>query len=210
MPHAVILANGTPPSPSLLNQALAGAALFLCADGGANAARALRVKPAAIVGDFDSVTPETLAHFQGVPQIRDTDLERTDTEKAIDYALAQGHLDSITLLGASAGRLDHVVGHLGLLRKYAARIRLVIQDDDARAYVATQDVTLDAPRGTVISFFAIGAPVEHLTTENLRFPLTDVTLDLGVQDSVSNVVDATPAKIRFRRGHLLVIEAKNP
>ena len=210
MPHAVILANGTPPSPSLLNQALAGAALFLCADGGANAARALGVKPAAIVGDFDSVMPETLAHFRGVPQIRDTDLERTDTEKAIDYALAQGHLDSITLLGASAGRLDHVVGHLGLLRKYAARIRLVIQDDDARAYVATQDVTLDAPRGTVISFFAIGAPVEHLTTENLRFPLTDVTLDLGVQDSVSNVVDATPAKIRFRRGHLLVIEAKNP
>jgi len=162
------------------------------------------------VGDFDSVTPETLAHFQGVPHVRDTDLERTDTEKAIDYALAQGQLDSITLLGASAGRLDHVVGHLGLLRKYAGRIRLVIQDDAARAYVATQDVTLDAPPGTVISFFAIGAPVEHLTTENLRFPLTDVTLDLGVQDSVSNVVDATPAKIRFRRGHLLVIEAKNP
>jgi len=52
--------------------------------------------------------------------------------------------------------------------------------------------------------------VEHLTTENLRFPLTDVTLDLGVQDSVSNVVDKTPATIRFRRGHLLVIEAKSP
>ena len=208
MPHAVILANGTPPSPSLLNQALTGATLFLCADGGANAARQLGVKPAAIVGDFDSVTPETLAHFKGVPHVRDTDTERTDTEKAIDSALAH-RLESITLLGASAGRLDHVVGHLGLLRKYAGRVRLVIQDDAARAYVATQDVTLDAPRGTVISFFAIGAPVEHLTTENLRFPLTDVTLDLGIQDSVSNVVDKTPARIKVRRGHLLVIET-NP
>jgi len=210
MPHAVILANGTPPSPSLLNQALAGATLFLCADGGANAARALGVKPAAIVGDFDSVTPETLAHFQGVPQIRDTDLERTDTEKAIDYAMAQGRFDTITLLGASAGRLDHVVGHLGLLRKYAGRARLVMEDEDARAYVATQDVTLDAPEGAVISFFAVGAPVEGLTTENLRYPLENKTLELGVQDSVSNVVDRAPAKIRFRGGHLLVIQAKRP
>jgi thiamine pyrophosphokinase len=193
-----------------MNQALKNASLFLCADGGANTARALGVRPAAIVGDFDSVTKETVAHFNDVPQIRDTDLERTDTEKAIDYALTQGRFDSITLLGASAGRLDHVVGHLGLLRKYAGRVRLVMEDEDARAYVATQDVTLDAPQGAVISFFAVGAPVEGLTTENLAFPLQNRTLELGVQDSVSNVVDRAPAKIRFRRGHLLVIEAKRP
>ncbi len=210
MPHAVILANGTPPSSATLKRALADATLFLCADGGANAARALRVRPAAIVGDFDSVTPQTLAHFKDVPRIRDQDLERTDAEKAIDHVLSQGPFDSITLLGASAGRLDHVVGHIGLLRKYADRVRLTMEDEAARAYVATRDVTLEAPAGATVSFFAVGAPVEGVTTENLRFALTDRTLELGAQDSISNVVDRAPARIRFRRGHLLVIEAKSP
>ena len=210
MSDAVILANGTPPSLELLHRALEGNALFLCADGGANAARRLDVRPAAIVGDFDSVTPETLAYFAGVSQIRDEDQERTDTEKTIDYALAQGSLELITLLGASAGRLDHVIGHLAILRKYAGRVRLILEDEAIRAHVATSDTTLTVPAGSTVSFFAVGAPVEGLTTENLRFPLVNRTLELGAQDSLSNVVERTPARIRFRRGHLLVIEVKAP
>lgn len=209
MRHAVILANGTPPAANVFKEVLARAQLFLCADGGANTARALGATPAAIVGDFDSATPETLAHFTGVKQVRDEDLDRTDTEKAIEYALAQGSF-AITILGATSGRLDHVLGHVGLLRKYLGRARLVLESDDGRAYVASGDVALQCPRGTVVSFFAIGAPVEHLTTENLRYPLHDRTLDLGKQDSISNVVERTPAWIRFTRGTLLVIEVRNP
>jgi thiamine pyrophosphokinase len=210
MRHAVVLANGTPPAADLLHRALARSALFLCADGGANAARGLGVRPAAIVGDFDSITPETLTHFADVPKIRDEDQNRTDTEKAIEYALAQGAFDEITLLGATSGRLDHVLGHIGLLRKYLARVRLVMESGDGRAYVASADVELHCPRGTVVSFFAVGSPVEGVTTANLRYPLQGRTLELGIQDSISNVVEATPAWIRFKRGHLLVIEITNP
>ncbi len=210
MRHAVILANGTPPGANLLRQAVAGAQLFLCADGGANAARALGARPAAIVGDFDSVSPETLAHFTGVTLVRDEDEDHTDTEKAIEYALAQGAFDEITILGATCGRLDHVLGHVALLRKYLGRVRLVMEGAEGRAYVASGDVALQCSRGTVVSFFAVGGPVKHVTTENLRFPLRDRTLELGVQDSISNVVDQAPAWIRFKGGSLLVIEVTNP
>ena len=113
MARAVVLANGVPPTVDAVRRAIGRATLFVCADGGANTAREFRVKPAAIIGDLDSATAETLAHFRGVLQIRDTDTERTDTEKAIDYALAQGSFEEITLLGASTGRLDHVLGHVG-------------------------------------------------------------------------------------------------
>ena len=207
---AVILANGAPPAADLLRRALARSALFLCADGGANTARALGVRPAAIVGDFDSITPETAAHFVDVPQVRDLDQERTDTEKAIEYALAQGAFDEITLLGATSGRLDHVLGHVGLLRKYLGRVRLVMESGDGRSYVADADIELQCPRGTVVSFFALGAPVEGVTTENLRYPLRDRRLDLGFQDSISNVVEKTPAWIRVKQGTLLVVEVSNP
>lgn len=210
MRHAVILANGTPPAADSLHRALARSALFVCADGGANAARRIGVRPAAIVGDFDSVTPETLAHFRDVPQIRDTGEDRTDAEKAIEYALRQGSFEEITLLGAASGRLDHVIGHVGLLCKYLGRARIVMEGDDGRAYVAGTDVRLDCPRGTVVSFFAVAGPAEGVTTENLRYPLQNRTLEMGLQDSISNVVEATPAWIRLQRGTLLVVEVTNP
>jgi len=163
----------------------------------------------AIVGDFDSITSETLAHFENVPQVRDLDQERTDTEKAIEYALAQGAFDEITLLGATSGRLDHVLGHVGLLRKYLGRVRLVMESDDGRSYVGDADIELQCPRGTVVSFFAVGSAVE-LTTQNLRYPLENRTLELGIQDSISNVVEKSPAWIRVKRGTLLVVEVSNP
>jgi thiamine pyrophosphokinase len=210
MRHAVILANGTPPSAETLQRAIAGSSLFICADGGANTARALGVRPAAIVGDFDSVTPETLAHFAGVTLVRDADQERPDSEKAIEYAFAQGPLDEITLLGAESGRLDHVLGHIGLLRKYLGRGRLVLESDEARAYMASRDVKITCPAGTVVSFFAVGAPVEGVTTANFKYSLENRTLELGIQDSLSNVVESTPAWIRFRRGTLLVVEVTKP
>jgi len=210
MRQAVILANGAPPPHEVLQRAIGSSTLFICADGGANTARVLGVRPAAIIGDFDSVTPETLEHFADVPQIRDAGEDRTDTEKAIEHVLSKGRFQEITLLGASSGRLDHEMEHVGLMRRYLHRVRIVVESGFGRAYAANKDVKLECHPGTVISFFAIGAPVPGVTTVHLRYALENRTMDLGFQDSISNVVDATPAWIRFKRGTLLVVETTLP
>jgi thiamine pyrophosphokinase len=210
MNRAVILANGAPPTEGALRLAIANASIFVCADGGANVAARMGVKPAAIVGDLDSVTAETLAHFEDVPRILDGDTERTDTEKALDYALSKGSFEEVILLGASTGRLDHVLGHVSLLRRYRDRVRIVLEDGHGRAYLARGEQRLDCPAGTVVSFFAVGGPAEGVTTENLRYPLRDRVLALGAQDSISNVVDRAPAWIRVRRGDLIVLEVLRP
>ena len=210
MSHAVILANGVPPEPATIEAALEGASLFVCADGGANTARALGLTPDAIVGDFDSVTRETLAHFSNVPLVRDEDQERNDTEKAIEYVLSLGPREEIALLAASAGRLDHLIGHISLLRKFADRTTLVLRDNHGRSWLASGDVELDLPIGTTVSFFAVGAPAEGVTIENFRFPLTNVTLALGRRDSLSNVTSGRPARIRIARGELLISVVTRP
>jgi len=210
MPRAVILANGVPPTEEALRRAVARTSLFVCADGGANIARGMGVTPSAIIGDLDSVTAETLAHFKDVIHIRDADTERTDTEKALDYALEQGSFEEVILLGGSAGRLDHVLGHVSLLRRYRDRVRIVLEDAHGRAYLIRGEQRLDCPAGTVVSFFAVGSPAEGVTTENLRYPLRDRILELGGQDSISNVVDRTPAWIRVRRGDLILLEVVRP
>jgi len=210
MPNAVILANGFPPSRATLGRAIAQASLFVCADGGADIARQHGFTPHAIVGDLDSAAAATLAHFGQVPVVRDADTERTDTEKALDYALAKGPFDEVVILGASAGRLDHVLGHVSLLRRYRERARIVLEDDVARAWLASGTVTFDEPAGTVVSFFAVAGAAEGVTTTNLRYPLRDRRLELGLQDSVSNVIEASPARVEIARGELLIVQIKKP
>jgi thiamine pyrophosphokinase len=205
MPKAVILANGFPPSRETLNGAVARSALFVCADGGANTALRYGATPHAIVGDIDSTDPETLAAFRDVPVVRDPDSERTDAEKAVEWALARGSYEEITLLGASAGRLDHVLGNLSLLHRYRNRVRLVLEDDLMRAWLSRGEEILEEPPGTIVSFFAVGGPADGVTTENLRYPLRDRRLELGLQDSISNVVERTPAKIRVAHGELVLV-----
>ena len=210
MSRAVILANGVPPRADTLAHALEGAALFVCADGGANTARAAGVVPHAIVGDLDSAERDTLAHFASVEQVRDPEPDRTDTEKAIEWILARGAFDEITLLGASAGRLDHVLANLSLLRRYSDRVSLVLEDDHARSWLASGVVTLDVPVGTTVSFFAVGGPAEGVTTEHFRYALRGDRMDLGAQDSISNVTTGRPAQIRIARGELLVFVVTRP
>jgi len=210
MADAVILSNGTPPPREALARAVRAATLFICADGGANVAREYGLTPAAIVGDLDSARPETLVHFKHIPVHRDPDTERTDTEKAIEFVLERGPFAKVTIFGASEGRLDHVLGHLGLLRKYHARTRLELEDAHGRAYVARKEARLELPPGTVVSFFAVGGPAEGVTTENLRFALHNRTLALGAQDSISNVVERSPAVIRIGTGEILIVEVTRP
>lgn len=212
MRRAVILASGTPPTRATLEQAVRDAGRFVCADGGAETARAAELLPEAVIGDLDSASADTIAHFAavGVRIVRDVDIERTDTEKAIEYVLEREPVDEIAIYGATAGRLDHVLGNISLLHKFADRIRLVLEDDYASTWLASGIVTLDHPRGTVVSFFAAGGPAERVTTENLRYPLTNQTLELGSQDSISNEVTERPARIRIGSGRLVVVVVKRP
>ncbi len=210
MSRAVILANGVPPEPATLARALEEAGCFVCADGGANAARAAGLVPDAIVGDLDSADAETLRHFATVEQVRDASPDRSDTEKAIEWLLGRGPWDEIVLLGATAGRLDHVLGNLSVLRRYAGRVTIVLEDDHARSWLARGDVALDVPPGTTVSFFAVGGPAEGVTTEGFLYPLRDRRMDLGVQDSLSNVTTARPARIRVGSGEILVFVVTRP
>lgn len=210
MSLAVILAHGVPPSRETLARALARATLFVCADGAADTARAYGFEPDVIIGDLDSVTRETLDASSGARVLQDEDAERTDTEKAIGFVNARGGFTEIALLGASADRLDHVVGHLSLLLRYSDDVRIVLEDERGHAWVAGGDVALDHPPGTVVSFFAVGGPADGVTTQGLRYPLADCRMVLGVQDSISNVIEERPASVRVGRGRLLFFVVTRP
>lgn len=207
-PLALILANGHAPSKSLLNRHLADADVFVCADGGANAAAKLGVVPDLIIGDLDSILPGTVKRFSGVTARRIADQNSTDLEKALTWAQKNGY-KSIRVLGATGGRLDHTVGNLSALVKFSRKLAVTFHDADGDLYVVGTERHFDVPAGTTVSLLPLTL-CEGVMTRGLKWELRYESLALGQREGTSNLVVSSPVTVKLRRGDLLFFVASEP
>ena len=90
----VTVIGGGQPGPNDLNEALQLAPMCVAVDGGANLARDAGVEIAALVGDFDSVTPETLSQIPLARQFKLAEQETTDFDKALRHVSAPPQIDT--------------------------------------------------------------------------------------------------------------------
>jgi thiamine pyrophosphokinase len=205
MKKAVILANGKPPSGRVLNFHVDSSDLFICADGGANAAAALNVMPQVIIGDLDSVREATLKKFSKSKVIRIREQESTDLEKALAFAVAQG-CGSIVLLGATGGRIDHEIGNLSALFKYSRKTKIICIDKHGTLMPVAGNISIELPAGTTVSLLPLTS-CEGITTTGLRWNLKNETLKFGLREGTSNVVEKNPVTVRHRKGALVLFVA---
>ena len=199
---ALILANGEPPTKKLLKKLLAGSQLFVCADGGANAAARHGLKPDAIVGDMDSITQATLRKFHKSEVHKVVDDYSTDLEKALAWVTDKGfHI--ITVAGATGGRLDHFMGNLSAMVKFSPKAVITFIDDAGEWIFIDRAKDFALPVGSTVSLI----PLTHcdgIVTKGLRWNLNFESLELGVRDATSNVVDASPVHISVAKGNLIL------
>jgi thiamine pyrophosphokinase len=197
MKTVVVLAGG-PDAPAGL--ALPDGATVIAADGGAE----LGLPVELAVGDFDSITAETLAKAARVER-HPAEKDATDLELALDAALRL-EPERILVIGSAGGRLDHLLGSLLLL----AGERFAAVQVDARLGTATVHVVhgervLDGDPGELISLFALHGPAEGVVTDGLVYPLRGETLEPGSSRGTSNVFAASEARISVARGILLAV-----
>lgn len=198
-------------SPALLRAHLPRGATLVAIDAGAEALRAAGLTPHRLVGDMDSVTPGTLAHFEalGVPLERHPP-EKRDTDAALALAGLQreGDWDEVLFLGPGGGRVDHALANLHLLASASAWTRAHAIDDDAHTWMATpsRPLHLDLPIGSVLSVLPWDGRCEGVTYHGLRYHLEDATMDTGDPYGVSNVCLAPPQRVQVRVGRLLVVQ----
>jgi thiamine pyrophosphokinase len=200
--HALIIANGTLPDIETINPLTTSANIIICADGGANLARERGILPHLIIGDFDSVTGETLTFFQNTRQIKDPDQNSTDLEKSILYCINNG-ITSADIIGASGDRIDHTIASLGCFKKFGSRINLRMIDSAGVLTRINNTIHLSMKIGEKISFI----PVDRCTgirTENLQYSLENETLEIGVREGVSNSAIAENVTISVTTGTLLL------
>jgi thiamine pyrophosphokinase len=185
--------------------ALAAAAVpLLAADGGADHLARLGLRPAAVIGDLDSISPETRAWLGEALLIERPDQDRTDLDKALEYAFDDLGVDRLTVLAAVGGRLDHDLGNLGLLARLAMGEKLIFEDAGHRILAVAGEAELVAQPGETWSFWTYD-PSVRVTVDGVRWPIEEATIDAGGGPSISNEATADEVRVQASGGAVVVM-----
>lgn len=203
--HALVFANGEPPSAALVEELRQSADLVVAADGGAEKALAYGVRVDAVVGDLDSVGPNLMSLLPESAFHRVPAADRTDLEKAVEFCIDHG-AGSVDIVSAGGGRADHALANLSLLTGFRGRTRVRLIDDLFEIRLVEGEETVRAPVGTVVSLVALGT-CTGVTTRGLRWDLADATLTFGTR-GVHNEVSAPLATVAVREGDLLLFTGR--
>ena len=186
---------------------------ILAADSGMNALYAAAVIPDIIIGDFDSADEKILAFFQQNKAIDfctlNPEKDDTDTEFAIRESIRRG-ADSITIIGGTGTRLDHVLGNISLLGiGFEEHIPIELLDEHNRIRMIQKPLTLEKETqyGKYVSLIPYGGDVHGVTLWGFKYPLSDYTMGGFNSLGISNEIVDEKAVIELTGGSLLVIES---
>jgi thiamine pyrophosphokinase len=161
------------------------------------------MRPTAVVGDLDSISAETRAWLGEEIMVHRPSQDRTDLDKALEYAFDEIGITNLTVLAALGGRTDHDQGNLGLLVKLAMGEGLVFEGVDQRVLAVDGEATLTARPGESWSFWTFD-PTVRVTVDGVRWPVAGAALDAGSRPSISNEATSDEVQIRTAGGAVVV------
>ena len=210
---AVVFLNGHYEDEAWDRRLVGQADFVVAADGGARRLLALGLRPDVLVGDLDSLEPESAAALvdAGVPLVRHpVRKDFTDGELAVDEALARGAAS--VLLAGALGDLDHELGHLAVLRRLAARgvrARLVAPRLLVAVLQAPVRALLGGAAGARVSLAALSAGAE-LSLRGLSYPLDRHRLRADECLGLGNEAIAGEAVVDVHSGEAALLAAVDP
>ena len=183
---------------------------LICADGGANYARMLNVKPDIIIGDMDSIAAETRTFFNQTRfEMYPRQKDETDTELAITHAIKIG-ADKVTILGGLGSRMDHSLGNIYLLKRFVdVGIEAEIVNEKNRIRIIGKTTAFNFPIGTIVSILPIGGDVSGLTISGFEYPIKAGQMTIDKPYGISNVTNDNRQQIALEQGMLIIIVPKD-
>ena len=200
---SIIIANGDFVYTDRIRKQVESADRIVCADGGADHLTDIDISPDLILGDLDSIHPDTLRRFKDVEIIKDTDEYSTDTMKLIDHELSQ-RSDELLLLGATGGRIDHSLSNLSLLARYSDLIKISILDEKSETLFIKRSVTFNSIIHRKISLMILGSD-SSVTSEGLKWELDGESQQFS-PFGISNEVAYSPVTITVEGGGVFLFK----
>ncbi len=210
--NCIIVASGNLLFTPRINRLLEEADLIIAADGGATHLKQMDMAPHVIIGDMDSIHPDTRCFFEKkfIPIIpHPSRKNQTDTELCIEFAIKKG-VTAITMLGMTGSRLDHTLANIFLLRRLCALgIKSRIIDANNEIYLVTDHLKLTGKKGDLLSVLPISDKVTGLTLRGLEYPLENAVISMGSSLGISNYFKKKQVNISVSAGVLLVTKSRD-
>ena len=188
---------------------------MIASDSGMEFFKRAGLKPDVIIGDFDSVRPETLDLFRCKEDIQWVKLnpmkDDTDTEAAIRLAIENGAED-ITLLGATGSRIDHMLANIELLGiGLEEKLQMRLLDSHNRIRMIDSEIIIrrDEQFGNYVSLIPYSMEVKNVTLKGFKYTLDNYCMRKFNSLGISNEITEDEARISFTDGIMVVIEARD-
>jgi len=112
--------------------------MHIAVDGAFDRLRSNALLPEILIGDFDSITSQSLriAKSKGLEVIHLANQDTTDAEKAIQFLIEQS-VERADLIGYRGTRLDHELAVLSAVAKESGRLSIRLIDSIAETWVLT-------------------------------------------------------------------------
>lgn len=190
---------------------LPGPDVVIAADGGSTLAARLGLVPDLVIGDLDSSDPDLMRELEAgrvkFDRFQHESKLETDTELAVLAALTW-QPDTILVLGAVGGRLDHSVANLLLLthpQLVLHDVRLVDGKQVALLAKPSRWNKIPASVEDTVSLLPVGGEATGVETSDLRYPLSSETLLVGRGRGVSNEVTGPQPRVFYEQGLLMIV-----
>lgn len=205
---------------------------LVAADGGGNLILEAGYIPYVLIGDLDSIRPENLekcrAHGTCIEQFP-CEKDETDLELALEYAVnrwkclenldgnslganrqdaegeSQEALKDIWLLGATGGRVDHLLGNFAIMIGFLKRgYRIRAKDPYHELWLIRGKERIRGEKGQELSLVPI-SEYAIVRTEGLYYPLNKETLRQDSPRGISNVFLGEDALVDVSEGIVLAV-----
>ena len=177
--RAVTLVGGGEVTATDLAVVLELAPVCVAADGGADRLLADGIVPEAVIGDFDSISSDTVAQIPVLRQHRIREQSSTDFEKALLRVVAP----VVVGVGFTGGRVDHQLAALHGLLAFAHKPCVLLAETEV-ILIAPPLLSLPTNAGEVVSLF----PLVPMTgrSDGLEWPIDGLHLAPGRTIGTSN------------------------
>lgn len=189
--------------------------LILAVDGGLRLCHDAGILPTHLVGDFDTVEKPLLEQYAVLPGMQvirhNPEKDATDTELAMDLAI-RIQASRIDILGGTGSRIDHSMANIyTLLHAHRKNIPCCMYDAYNKLSLLEGErvISREEQYGDYVSLLPLTETVKGITLEGFKYGLNEAELSIGSSLGISNEIVAPQAKIRCRRGILLVVESKD-
>ncbi|MDR1616511.1 MAG: thiamine diphosphokinase [Syntrophomonadaceae bacterium] len=182
--------------------------LIICADGGANYAYKLNLKPHCIVGDMDSIYPDVESYYAklNVPVKKYPRRKNSsDTQLSLSEAEEAGIKD-IIVLGSLGKRLDHSMANIyGSIKIVNNGFNVMHYTKDMILYVINNSLELHGRTGDLVSVLALTDKADGVSETGFEYPLEKAALFKETPYAISNLITAEKAVITVEQGVLAVM-----